>query len=83
MKRRLRRLLSQLVHLLLRQPRIKSTGQRLLSRVPRVRALVLRVIHGGPLFELNPSRVYDFDARGERQQRLLDDLQERWKRDSP
>lgn len=70
----LRRLVARLLQRLLRSPRIKLAGQRLLARTPRLRGLVLRLLHGAPLFE-KPAPPNAFDARGERQQRLMEALQ--------
>ncbi len=83
MKRMLHRLLSSLVWWMLRFPRMKVLGQRVLTNFPRLRGLVLRLIHGGPLFRTDSCPVNDFDTRSERQQRLLEDLQRRWGRDQP
>lgn len=79
MKRYVKNLLSRLLNHLNRSPRIKYTGQRVLRRVPRLRRLVLRIMHGGSIYihEVPPDT---FDARGEQQKRLLDDLQQRWNR---
>jgi len=66
----LRRLIARLLQRLLRSPRIKLAGQRLLARTPRLRGLVLRLLHGAPLFE-KPTPPNAFDARGEWQQRLM------------
>lgn len=77
MMSRPRRLLSRLLQRLARSPRVKLLGQRLLSRFPRLRGLVLRMLHGAPLLARR-APVNAFDARGACQQRLLEDLQRRW-----
>lgn len=79
MNRTLRRLISRILHRLLRFPRIKLLGQRLLQRLPRVRGLVMRLLHGGPLIQ-RQIPVNEFDARSDTQQRLMEDLQMRWER---
>ena len=83
MKRFLRRLVARLLHRLVRMPRLKLFAQRCLARFPRLRGLVLRMMHGGAWFPGAPPPPNDFDARGERQQRLMDDLQARWNRPTP
>ncbi|MBB3142869.1 hypothetical protein [Halomonas organivorans] len=79
MKRMLRRLISRFLHRLERSPRIKLWGRRILERLPRLRGLVIRLMHGGPLLErqLPPN---EFDTRSEPQQRLIEDLQHRGSR---
>ncbi|MCG6658030.1 hypothetical protein HOP52_09715 [Halomonas campisalis] len=84
MKRQLRRLVARLLNRLVRIPRLKLIGQRVLSHFPRLRGLVLRIMHGGSWRAPSAQPVTNaFDTRGERQQRLLDDLQQRWNRPSP
>lgn len=76
----LRRALSRWLMTLVRRPRLKLLGQRLLARTPRLRGLALRLLYGAPL--RSPAEpVNAFDGRGERQQRFLDDLQRRWEAD--
>lgn len=79
MKRQLKRLISRLLNRLARSPRIRLAGQRLLDRFPRLRGLVLRLMHGGPVFQ-HQAPPNAFDERGACQQRLLEDLQQRWNR---
>lgn len=80
MKQMLRRMMARLVRQLLRSPRIKLLGQRILAHFPRLRGLVLRLMHGGPLFQGDEPIANTFDARGENQQRLLEELERRWER---
>lgn len=80
MKRTLRRLISRLLNRLVRMPRLKLAAQRILSRYPRLRGLVLRMMHGGRWFAREGGAPNAFDARGEQQQRLIEDLQARWNR---
>lgn len=80
MKRSLRRLVARLLHRLVRIPRLKLAGQRFLSRFPRLRGLVLRMLHGESwaVPDSPPPAPNAFDARGEQQQRLLEALEARW-----
>lgn len=73
----LRRALSRWLMTLVRRPRLKLLGQRLLAHTPRLRGLVLRLLYGAPLHS-SAEPINAFDGRGERQQRFLDDLQRRW-----
>ncbi|WP_299313381.1 hypothetical protein [uncultured Halomonas sp.] len=77
-----RRLLSRTLMRLARSPRLKLLGQRTLSRAPRLRGLVLRLMYGGAWRAGEAQPVNDFDGRGEYQKRLLDDLQQRWEREA-
>lgn len=79
MKQALRRWVSRLLQHLVRSPRIKWAGQKVLGRFPRLRSVVLRLMHGGALCERTVASN-EFDTRGEYQQRLMEDLQQRWKR---
>ncbi len=78
MKSTLRRLVARLLHRLVRIPGLKLAGQRFLSRFPRLRGLVLRMLHGESWAVPDATAPNAFDARGERQQRLLEALEARW-----
>lgn len=78
LKGRLRRLLGTLLLVVVRLPHARALGQRVLAPFPRVRALIIRLLHGG-----NPGRIAPanaVDGRGECQQGLIDALTHRWDR---
>ncbi|MDN3524161.1 hypothetical protein QWY79_02645 [Halomonas sabkhae] len=75
MKRWLRPLLSRFARSLLKVPYARRLGQRVLAPFPGLRGRVIRLIHGGHLEPMGSNPV---DGRGEGQQRLIEDLEQRW-----
>lgn len=79
MKQALRRWISRLLKRLAHSPRLKSIAKRSLERVPRLRGLVLRLMHGGSLFG-RQAGINRFEPLSDYQQRLTQDLHKRWGR---
>lgn len=78
-KATIKRCLRPVVKKMIAYPAVRRLGHRVLAPFPRLKGWVIRLVQAGKYGSLvanNPIEGY-----GERQQRLADGLQRRWKQD--
>lgn len=76
-KAAIKRRLRHIVKTLIRYPLIRRLGQRLLTPFPRLKGWVIRLVQAGQYSGLaEPNRI---EGYGERQQRLMNGLEQRRK----
>ena len=79
-KAAIKRRLRHIVKTLIRYPLLRRLGQRLLMPFPRLKGWVIRLVQAGQYSELAaPNRI---EGYGERQQRLMNGLEQRRKSSS-
>ncbi|MGS2745218.1 hypothetical protein ACU6TU_16705 [Halomonas sp. LS-001] len=76
-KAAIKRRLRPIVKLLIRYPRLRRLGQRLLTPFPRLKGWVIRLVQAGQYSAMAaPNRI---EGYGERQQQLMNGLEQRRK----
>lgn len=76
----LKRFLRPILKRLLAYPALRRLGHRVLAPFPRVKRVIIRLVQAGKYGGLAANNR--IEGYGERQQRLAEGLEQRWKQDT-